>query len=81
MSLDPKLLEDIELLMLFDNRNPMEGLKVHQEAEDGKIAAAKHLHDLGITTLSDGGYLTDRGREAADLAERLVNILQARSAS
>lgn len=78
MALDPQLLQEIELLLMFDLRNPLEGLKVHHEADPGKIAAAKHLHELGITTLYDGGYLTDRGQEAAELAECLINILRAR---
>jgi len=58
MTLDPQLLEDIEFLLLFDSRNPMEGLKVHHEAEPGKIAAAKRLHELGMTTLT-GWWLPD----------------------
>lgn len=77
MGLDPQMLQEIEFLLLFDLRNPMEGLKVHHEAEPGRIAAAKRLHVLGITTLSDGGYLTERGQEAAELAANLVGILRA----
>lgn len=76
MSLDPQLLNEIEFLLLFDARNPLEGLKVHHDADPGKIAAARRLHELGITTLNDGGFLTDRGKEAAELAEALVNILR-----
>jgi uncharacterized protein (TIGR02647 family) len=78
MGLDPQLLQEIEFLLMYDVRNPMEGLKVHHEADTGKIAAAKRLHELGITTLSDGGYLTERGQEAAELAEALISILRAR---
>ena len=78
MGLDPQLLQEIEFLLMYDVRNPMEGLKVHHEADPGKIAAAQRLHELGITTLSDGGYLTERGQEAAELAESLVSILRAR---
>ncbi len=36
MSLDPQLLQQIELLLMFDSRNPLEGLKVHHEADPGK---------------------------------------------
>lgn len=78
MSLNPQLLQEIALLLMFDPRNPLEGLKVHKEADAGKIAAAKRLHEMGIITLNDGGYLTARGQEAADHAEALINILQAR---
>jgi uncharacterized protein (TIGR02647 family) len=79
MSLDPQLLKQIELLLLFDLRNTQEGLKVHHNAAAGMIEAAESLHDLGIITLKDGGYLTPRGQEAAELAEALVGILQSRS--
>lgn len=78
MKLDPQLLNELLLLMMFDPGNPQEGIKVHSEAEPEKIAAAKRLHELGITTLSDGGYLTPRGQEAAEHAEALVSLLQAR---
>ena len=76
MTLPPRLLQEIELLLFYDLHNPLEGLKIHHDAEPGKIAAAKRLHDLGITTLSDGGYLTARGQEAAELAATLLNFLQ-----
>ncbi|MBT5483208.1 MAG: TIGR02647 family protein [Gammaproteobacteria bacterium] len=78
MSLNPQLLQEMELLIMFDARNPLEGIKVHHEADPGKIDAAKRLHELGIITLSDGGYLTPRGQEAIEHAEALINILQAR---
>jgi uncharacterized protein (TIGR02647 family) len=75
--LDPKLIHEISLLMLYDTTNPQEGIKVHKDADPNKIAAAQRLHELGIITLSDGGYLTARGQEAAEHAEALVNLLQA----
>jgi uncharacterized protein (TIGR02647 family) len=75
MTLQPQLLQEIELLLMFDPRNHLEGLKLHHDAEPGKIAAAKRLHELGVITLSDGGYLTPRGQEAAELAETLLGIL------
>ena len=78
MPLNPQLISEIELLMLFDPDKPQEGIKVHKEAAPGKIEAAKRLHELGIITLSDGGYLTARGQEAAEHAEALVSLLQAK---
>jgi len=75
MTLQPQLLQEIELLLMFDPRNHLEGLKLHHDAEPGKIAAAKRLHELGVITLSDGGYLPPRGQEAAELAETLLGIL------
>jgi uncharacterized protein (TIGR02647 family) len=75
MTLQPQLLQEIELLLMFNPRNHLEGLKLHHDAEPVKIAAAKRLHELGVITLSDGGYLTPRGQEAAELAETLLGIL------
>lgn len=77
MALHPQFLQEVSLLLMFDPGNPQEGLKVHHEANPGKIEAAKRLHELGIITLSDGGYLTPRGQEAVEHAEALVNMLQA----
>lgn len=78
MALNPQLINEIHLLMLFDPENPGEGIKVHKDADPGKIEAAKRLYELGVITLNDGGYLTPRGQEAAVHAEALVNLLQAR---
>lgn len=78
ISLDPQLLQEINLLMLFDPHNPQEGIKIHKDADPQKIEAAKRLHELGIITLSDGGFLTARGKEAAEYAEGLISLLQAR---
>ena len=66
-------------MQLFSKRNPHEGIKVHQDAGEARVAAASRLHELGITTLSDGGYLTPRGQEAVEMAEALVNLLQVRA--
>jgi len=77
MALHPQFLQEVSLLLMFDPGNPQEGLKVHHEADPGKIEAAKRLHELGIITLCDGGYLTSRGQEAGEHAEALVNMLQA----
>jgi len=78
MALNPQLINEIHLLMLFDPENPQEGIKVHKDADPAKIEAAKRLYELGIITLNDGGYLTPRGQEAAEHAEALVSLLQAR---
>jgi uncharacterized protein (TIGR02647 family) len=79
MTLDPQLIQQIELLLLFDLRNTQEGLKVHHNANPGMVEAAERLYELGIITLKDGGYLTPRGQEAAELAVALVGILQSRA--
>jgi uncharacterized protein (TIGR02647 family) len=77
MSLTPDLLDELELLNLFDLNSKQGGLKVHQDAEKSKITAAQRLFDKGIITQNDGGYLTDRGVETAEHVQILVKMLLA----
>jgi len=77
MSLTPDLLDELELLNLFDLNSAQGGIKVHNNAEERKIAAAQRLFNKGMTTLSDGGYLTDRGLETAEHVQVLIKMLQA----
>ena len=77
MSLTPDLLNELEILNLFDLNSTQGGLKIHQEAGDKKVYAAQRLFDKGIISQNDGGYLTDRGVEAAEHVQVLVKMLQA----
>jgi len=77
MSLTPDLLDELELLNLFDLSSTQGGLKVHQDADQRKVAAAQRLFNKGITTQMDGGYLTDRGVETAEHVQLLIKMLQA----
>lgn len=77
MSLTPDLLDELELLNLFDLNSTQGGLKVHKDADQKKVAAAQRLYDKGMTTLSDGGYLTDRGVETTEHVQALIKMLQA----
>ena len=76
MSLSMETMQEIELLNLFDLGSSQQGLKIHHEAEPGKIAAAARLFEKGMISQPDGGYLTDRGLEAAEHRQRLVGLLQ-----
>ncbi|MCF6193048.1 MAG: TIGR02647 family protein [Kangiellaceae bacterium] len=75
MSLTPDLLDELELLNLFDLGSTQGGLKVHHDAEQRKISAASRLFDKGMTTRSDGGYLTDRGVETTEHVQILIKML------
>ena len=77
MSLTPELLDEIELLNLFDLDSIQHGLKIHHDAESKMIAAAERLFEKGIISQKDGGYLTDRGVETAEHVQLLINLLQA----
>ncbi|WP_296217585.1 TIGR02647 family protein [Pseudomonas sp. UBA2684] len=75
MSFTPELIAELELLALFNLGNTQEGLKVHHVAAPQAIAAAQRLHAKGLTTQTDGGYLTSLGLDAAEHAQTLLTIL------
>jgi uncharacterized protein (TIGR02647 family) len=69
-------LEEIKLLNQFDLGSTANGLKIHaQQASKEMVAAAERLFDKGLTDHVDGGYLTDRGIEAANHAQSLMRLL------
>jgi uncharacterized protein (TIGR02647 family) len=76
MSYTPELVAELEMLRLFTLDTTLEGLKVHQDAGNAAVAAAKRLHSKGLTTQPDGGYLTGLGRDAAEHAQVLLTILK-----
>lgn len=71
-----ELMAEIRLLLQFPRNSRMAGIKLHQEAEQDVRHAAQRLHQKGIITQVDGGYLTDRGIEAANYAHWLVDALK-----
>ena len=71
-----EMVDEINLLTQFNLKNEQDGIKVHHEAAAELIAAAKRLHDKGIISQHDGGYLTDLGRKAAEHAQDLLIILK-----
>lgn len=69
-------LEEIKLLSQFDLGSTANGIKIHaHEASKETVDAAKRLFDKGLTDHIDGGYLTDRGIEAANHAQSLMRLL------
>lgn len=74
-------LAELEMLCHFDLDNHLAGLKVHHDARDEAIAATRRLHDKGLLTQPDGGYLTSLGRDAAEHAQALLTILQREGAT
>jgi len=75
MSYTPELIEEINLLALYNISSTQEGIKVHKAAGAAAVAAAQRLYDKGLTTQPDGGYLTNLGIEAAEHAQSLLTIL------
>ncbi|WP_421682678.1 TIGR02647 family protein [Stutzerimonas urumqiensis] len=79
MTYTPELIAELELLRQYDLDNHLSGLKVHQDAEPDSIDAARRLHDKGLLSQPDGGYLTSLGRDAAEHAQALLIILSGRA--
>ncbi|MGE6688171.1 TIGR02647 family protein [Stutzerimonas stutzeri] len=75
MSYTPELVAELEVLRQFNLENLQEGLKVHHEAGPATVAAFGRLHNKGLITQADGGYLTSLGRDAAEQAQTLLTIL------
>lgn len=78
MSYTSDLVDELKLLSLYNLATTQEGLKVHRTAEPATIAAAKRLHEKGLITQADGGYLTNLGIDATEHAQALLTILESR---
>ncbi len=75
MKFNDELLEEINVLLLFDMANLNEGIKVHKTAGAETIEAVTRLHNKKLISQTDGGYLTDLGVDAAEHAQNLYTIL------
>jgi uncharacterized protein (TIGR02647 family) len=62
----------LNTLARFDLATSQQGIKVHKTASPEVIAATRRLHEKGLLTLPDGGYLTGLGRDAAEHAQSLL---------
>jgi uncharacterized protein (TIGR02647 family) len=71
----PELVDEIKLLSLYNLTTTQEGIKVHKAAGPSAIAAARRLHEKGLITQADGGYLTSLGIDATEHAQALLSIL------
>ncbi|MGP7732694.1 TIGR02647 family protein [Oceanimonas smirnovii] len=70
------LMDELNLLLHFNLDTTQQGIKVHHDAEPGMIDAAASLHQKGLITQTDGGYLTELGREAAEHAQAMLGLLK-----
>ena len=70
-----EMIEEMNVLALFDVSNHQEGIKVHKTAEDNTVEATGRLYAKGLVTQKDGGYLTELGLDAAERALSLLTIL------
>jgi uncharacterized protein (TIGR02647 family) len=75
MTLSAAMLDEIELLNMFNLNTTQQGIKIHHDAAPTKVAAGKRLFDKGMITLPDGGYLTPLGQQTAEHVQVLVKLL------
>ena len=66
---------EIDILIRYNLQSTQQGIKVHSNADKQQINAVQRLFDKGLVTQSDGGYLTDLGRKAAEHAQALLLML------
>jgi uncharacterized protein (TIGR02647 family) len=77
MSFSSNALAELNVLLQFTPASHMKGIKIHHTADPALVAAARRLHDLGLITQVDGGYLTDLGTRASEHAHALYTMLTA----
>jgi uncharacterized protein (TIGR02647 family) len=75
MTIKQALIDEIELLLRYNLDTTQEGIKVHHTAREGLISAVERLHEKGLVTDKDGGYLTDLGHETAEHTQAALRIL------
>lgn len=75
MAYTPNLIAELEILALYNLDNHQEGLKVHNNATSRAQGAIMRLHEKGLVSAPDGGYLTSLGLDAAEHAQALLTIL------
>lgn len=71
-----EIMDEMEVLSLFNLSTTQEGIKVHKSADEKKILATKRLYDKGMITQVDGGYLTSLGLHAAEHTQALLQMMK-----
>ncbi|PCJ32221.1 MAG: TIGR02647 family protein [Gammaproteobacteria bacterium] len=79
MPIQQALIDEIELLLRYNLDSSQEGIKVHHTAREGLISATKRLHEKGLVSREDGGYLTDLGIETAGHTQAALRILTSKN--
>ena len=69
-------LSELNLLALFESSSSQQGIKVHQHSADpATVAAVQRLHERGLVTQPDGGYLTPLGSEITEQVHKILSLL------
>ncbi len=75
MPFTPDIVDELNILVRYNLNTTLEGIKVHKTAAPAIIAATLRLHEKGLISQKDGGYLTNLGREAAEQAQAVLDLL------
>jgi len=75
MPFNTDLNAEIKVLNLFNLDTSQAGIKAHKDADSETLAAIARLHQKGLLTQPDGGYLTDLGRHCAEHIQSALRIL------
>lgn len=70
------IVEELNMLVRYNLTTTQEGIKVHKTAAPEVINAAQRLYEKGLISQKDGGYLTNLGREVAEQAQAILDILK-----
>jgi len=70
-----ELFDEIKLLAKFPEESHLEGLKIHKDADEILVKSARSLFDKGMVSQTDGGYLTDSGREMVEHLHTVLDTL------
>jgi uncharacterized protein (TIGR02647 family) len=73
----PEIVDELNVLVRYNLTTTQEGIKVHKNADPNVIEATRRLFHKGLVTHEDGGYLTALGRETAEQAQAVLDILTA----
>ncbi len=71
-----ELFDELKLLSKFPEESHIEGLKIHHDADKVLVTSARSLFDKGMISQSDGGYLTDSGREMLEHLHTVLDTLK-----
>jgi len=75
MPYQQEIVDELNILVRYNLTTTLEGIKVHHTAAPDVIAATLRLYNKGLLSQEDGGYLTSLGREAAEHAHALLDLL------
>lgn len=76
MVINQNMMDELNALTQYSLDSMQIGIKVHHDADPTIISAIGRLHDKGLVTQVDGGYLTSCGMEAATHAHQLISALE-----